>query len=141
MEEHPVRVLIVEDDPLLALTAAGALEEAGHEVVGPAYDADEAWRLVRDSPPDLALVDINLSGHNEGLALAQRFKDDLGLPSMFVSGQVAAARRRSSAALGVLAKPYDPDLLAEAVEVAREILAGGDPLVRRLPPALELFAS
>ena len=136
-----MRVLVVEDDPLVAVTAASALEDAGHEVVGPAYDADEAWRLVRDSPPDLALVDINLSGHDEGLALAQRFKDDLGLPSMFVSGQVAAARRRRSAALGVLAKPYDPDVLAEAVEVAREILEDGHPSARRLPPALELFAS
>jgi two-component system, response regulator PdtaR len=136
-----VRVLIVEDDPLVAATAAVALEDAGHEVVGPAYDADEAWRLVRDSPPDLALVDINLSGREEGLALAQRFKEELGLPSMFVTGEVVAARRRRSAALGVLVKPYDPDLLAEAVEVAKVILEGGRPPARRLPAALELFAN
>ena len=141
MEEYTVRVLIVEDDPLVAVAAAGALEDAGHEVVGPAYDADEAWRLVRDSPPDLALVDINLSGHNEGLALAQRLKEDLGVPSMFVSGEVRAARSRRSAALGVLAKPYDPNLLVRAVEVAREILEGGAPSTQRLPAALELFAS
>jgi CheY-like chemotaxis protein len=140
-KEYIVRVLIVEDDPLVAVIAAGALADAGHEVVGPAYDAEEAWRLVRDSPPDLALVDINLSGRDEGLALAQRFKDDLGLPSMFVSGEVAAARRRRSSALGVLAKPYDPGLLVEAVEVARSILQGRGPPARRLPPALELFAS
>jgi CheY-like chemotaxis protein len=136
-----VRVLIVEDDPLVAATAAGALEAAGHEVVGPAYDADEARRLVRNGLPDLALVDINLSGREEGLALAQGFKDDLGLPSIFVTGEVMGARHRRSAALGVLAKPYDPDLLAEAVEVARSILEEGRPPVRRLPPTLELFAS
>ncbi|MDB5478997.1 MAG: chemotaxis protein CheY [Caulobacteraceae bacterium] len=91
-----MRVLIVEDDALVAVTAAGALEDAGHEVLGPAYDADEALRLVRASPPDLALVDINLSGREEGLALAQQSKDDLGAPSMFVSGEVAAARRRDT---------------------------------------------
>ena len=136
-----MRVLIVEDDPLVAATAAEALEDAGHEVVGPAYDADEAWRLVRHSPPDLALVDINLADGEEGLALAQHFKDALGLPSIFVSGEVRAARRRSSAALGILAKPYDPDLLAEAVEVARSILEQGRPPARRLPQALELFGS
>jgi DNA-binding response OmpR family regulator len=134
-------VLIVEDDPLVAASAAAALADAGHEIIGPAYDAGEAWRLARDEAPDLALVDIDLSGSDEGLALVERFKRSLGLPSMFVTGQVAAARRLRSCALGVLAKPYDPDLLAGAVEAARRILDGDSPAAARPPKALELFAN
>ena len=135
-----MRILIVEDDPIVAMTAAATLEDAGHDVVGPAYDVEEAWRLVEMRVPELALVDINLAGHDEGLTLAQRFKDELGLSSIFVSGQVSAARRRRSGALGVLSKPYDPRLLVEAVEVAREILAGGFPPPPSVPSALEIFA-
>jgi CheY-like chemotaxis protein len=133
-----MRILIVEDDPIVAITAAAALEDAGHIIVGPAYDADEAWRMVSISQPDLALVDVNLAGKDEGLALAQRFKDFLGLPSVYVTGQVAAARDRRDSALGVLSKPYDPQVLAATVEAARAIIAGVVHQPRH-PTALEIF--
>jgi CheY-like chemotaxis protein len=134
-----VRILIVEDDPIVAMTAAAVLEDAGHDVVGPAYDAEDAWRLARTASPQLAFVDINLAGHDEGLALARRFKDRLGLDSIYVSGQINAARASRSAALGLLTKPYDPLHLVAAVAVAREIMAGRSPLPPQVPPALEIF--
>ena len=134
-----MRILIVEDDPLVAMTAATVLEDAGHEVVGPAYDVEEAWRLARGGAPELAFVDINLAGHDEGLALARGFKDRLGLSSIYVSGQILAARGDRDSALGLIIKPYDPRLLVATVNVAREIMAGGSPPPPVVPSSLELF--
>ena len=139
MEKITLRILIVEDDPLVAMTAAAVLEDAGHDVVGLAYDVEEAWRLARGESPELAFVDINLAGHDEGLALAREFKDRLGLDCIYVSGQIVAARNDRGSALGLLIKPYDPRLLVATVDVAREIMAGGSPLPPHVPTALELF--
>jgi DNA-binding LytR/AlgR family response regulator len=100
---------------------------------------EESWRLARGGSPDLAFVDINLAGHDEGLALAQGFKNRLALASIYVSGQVVAARNARDYALGLLMKPYDPRLLVATADVAREIMAGGSLNPPQVPASLELF--
>jgi DNA-binding response OmpR family regulator len=132
-------VLVVEDDAVVACAAADALSDAGHEVLGPALEVEEALRLVRERRPDLAMVDINLAGDEEGVALARRLRDQHGVSSLFVSGQVAAARSNQDAALGLLSKPYDPATLAAAVPIAGELMAGRRPPPPPVPHALELF--
>jgi DNA-binding response OmpR family regulator len=134
-----MRILIVEDDPLVAMTAAAVLTEAGHSVIGPAYGVAEAWDLIAEETPDLALVDINLDGQDEGIGLAAAFKDGRQLPTLWVSGQVAVARRHRGHAMGLLLKPYAPKALTAAAAVAQAILTGCAPLPPRLPPSLELF--
>ena len=66
-----MRILLVEDDPILALIAASALEDEGHQIVGPAYDDEQALALAETQSADIALVDINLAGHDEGISLAR----------------------------------------------------------------------
>jgi CheY-like chemotaxis protein len=132
-------ILVVEDDPVVAWSARDVLEDAGHEVLGPAYDVAEALRLVAERRPDLALVDINLAGADEGVGLARTLKAAHGVRSLFVSGQVNAARSNQDAAIGLLRKPYDPASLAGALPVAAEVLAGGAPPPPAVPRALELF--
>jgi len=132
-------VLIVEDDPIVAFTAADVLADAGHEILGPALSVEEAVSLVAERRPDLALVDINLAGGEEGIDLARRLKREHGVRSLFVSGQIAAAQSNRDAALGLLRKPYDPAALVHAVPVAEEILAGRTPPPPPVPRALELF--
>lgn len=68
-----MRVLVVEDDPLLSLLAQMTLEEAGHDLVSPAYDVPQAISLADAHKFDLALVDINLDGQDEGMILQRRF--------------------------------------------------------------------
>jgi CheY-like chemotaxis protein len=60
------KVLVVEDDYLVALAVAGLLEEAGASVVGPVGWADEALSLVQDGsePVDVAILDVDLHGQN-----------------------------------------------------------------------------
>jgi CheY-like chemotaxis protein len=126
---------------VLACGAPGELEDAGHEVLGPVHDVDDALRLAGEQRPDLALVDINLAGDDEGVGLARRLKLEYGVASLFVSGQLAAARSNKDAALGLLKKPYDPSALTGALPVAEAILAGRKPPPPAVPRTLELFVT
>ena len=107
--------------------------ELGHDGlgVGPRVEPDEGTR------PELALVDINLTGRGDGIALARALRDRHGVPSLFVSGQAPDALANRDAALGLVRKPYAPEDVAQAVSVVGELLRGSRP--ERLPPGLELF--
>ncbi len=133
-----MRILLVEDDPILALTAASQLTAAGHEVAGPAYDVAEAMRLAGEACADLALVDINLAGCDEGIGLARQLRDQHGIASLFVSGQLVVARNSGDAAVGLLRKPYRPDDLNRSILIVEALLQGHEPS-GALPVALELF--
>jgi CheY-like chemotaxis protein len=135
-----MRILLVEDDPILALIAGCALEEEGHQIVGPAYDDQQALTLAESQSADIALVDINLAGHDEGISLVRNLRQRHGIASVFVSGQVEAARNNADAALGLLRKPYEPSDLALCVGVAQAILKGCALLPTPLPASMEIFS-
>lgn len=132
-------VLIVEDDPIIGCASAAELEDAGHEVMGPAISAAEADDIVARRRPDLALIDINLEYAGAGVALAWRMKA-MGIACIFVSGQVLEARRNCEAALGMLHKPFDLSVLCKTIPIADALKNGREP-ARPLPPGLELFAA
>lgn len=132
-------VLIVEDDPIIGCASAAELEDAGHEVMGPAISAAEADDIIAQRRPDLALVDINLEYEGAGVALARRLKE-LGIACIFVSGQALEARRNCDAALGMLHKPFDLSVLGKTIPIA-DALKNGQTPSRPLPPGLELFAA
>jgi len=103
-----VRIMVVEDDALIALDIVGLLEDMGHEVVAEAADANQAWALAEDGRPDIALVDIRLARGADGGVLARKLYDNLGVRSLFVSGSITEEFRRSMAAIkpiGFLGKP------------------------------------
>ena len=132
-----MRILVVEDEPMIACAVALELQDAGHEVIGPAYSVEEAHALAAATPPQLGLIDINLAGHDEGVELARRLRSELGMHSLFVSGQIAQARANADAALGVLSKPFRFEALAAIVDFAGELAAGRRP--KPTPAGLELF--
>lgn len=135
-----MRILLIEDDPILAMIAAATLG-AEHEVIGPAHDVFHALQLAREQLPDVAFVDINLGGHDEGIALARSLRDQLGLNSMFISGQVLAARANADLALGLLRKPYAPEDLTHCAQVAQALLHGEPHTPLPAHTALEVFQS
>ena len=113
-----MRIMVVEDDALIALDIAGLLEELGHEVVAEATDAFTAWRLAEDDRPDLALVDIRLAHETNGGTLALQLYDRLGVRSLFVSGSITEEFRRAMAAIdpiGFVAKPLTHHALGDAL--------------------------
>ena len=131
-----MNVLIVEDDVLLGLLLAEALIEAGHHVLGPALSRAQALGLMANVLPDIALVDIDLQGSESGIHvagdLAQR-----GVPCVFVTGQSNRARSERAHAIGLIAKPYSPMMVVEALRFLDACRTGQRPA--RLPPGFELF--
>jgi DNA-binding NarL/FixJ family response regulator len=96
------RLLIVEDQQLVALDLKGVLTEMGYEVVGLAANPESAIALAREHHPDLALMDINLGGPVDGIATAERLQREFGVPSVFVTAY-DDERTLGSAAI---AEPY-----------------------------------
>jgi CheY-like chemotaxis protein len=135
-----MRILLVDDDPVLALLAAATLADE-HEVIGPAYDASHALLLAAQYKADVAFVDINLNGNDEGIALARGLWAKHGVASLFVSGQVGAARAHADAAIGLLRKPYAPEDLNQCALIAQAILDGRSLSTLHPPGSLEIFST
>jgi DNA-binding NarL/FixJ family response regulator len=118
------RVLIVEDDFLIASDAQSALIEAGFEVVGVAASAEEANQIVSTRRPALVIMDIRLIGRRDGVDLALELFRSHGLRCIFATAHIdAEAQRRAEPAqpLGWLPKPYRP---AALVALVQRVLSG-----------------
>jgi DNA-binding response OmpR family regulator len=106
------KILIVEDDALIAMELAERLTDLGHAVLGPAHSISEAEALIAKERPDGALLDANLAGQSSvslGMALVGR-----GVPVAFCTGydHVKGAPPELASA-PVLVKPYsDAELKA-----------------------------
>jgi two-component system, response regulator PdtaR len=133
-----MRILIVEDEPLIAMCLEDALLHAGHQVVGIATDSREADRLAQTLHPAIALVDVDLSQRREGLRIARDLRSQ-GIAPVFVTGQVQLARENADFAVGVIGKPFEPNDVVDAIEVVDCQLRGGTPPPPAVPAAFELF--
>lgn len=139
MARNNMRILVVEDEAILALMAAEALRLEGHDIIGPAYSDEEALNLAATEAVDIAFIDINLAGRDEGIALARNLQLQHGIHSVFLSGQVEVARTNRDAALGLLPKPYLLEDLGASATFARALGEGRNPPPPPKPHALEVF--
>lgn len=98
-------VLVVEDEFYLATDLAAALAEAGAHVLGPANSLASAGRLLDESRPDCAVLDMNLRGDSTG-PLAARLAAE-GTPFLVLSGYDRTALPASAADAPFLEKPVD----------------------------------
>jgi two-component system, response regulator PdtaR len=129
-------LLIVEDDILPAMSLRDELEDAGYRVLDLTGRHQEALAAARADKPDLALVNIQLQGHDDGIALAADLMA-IDVPTLFISGQTSRARSASTVAIGSLPKPYRTSDMVEAVNYLLAHLKGDESLPR--PAALEVF--
>jgi len=134
-----MQILVVEDDAVLAMVSVLALEEAGHTIAGLVHDTKSFQQLPTLNGTDLALVDINLAGANEGLEVARALHEDQ-IPVLFISGQISAARENAHLALGLLRKPYELEDLLDSVAYVHNTSSNTGSTARR-PSALEIFES
>ncbi|SCB37568.1 response regulator [Rhizobium hainanense] len=128
-----MRILIVEDEFLIALDIEDAVQSLGHEVVGPANSFSRAKELAPDV--DVALVDVRLVDGVTGPDIAEHLSSSHGATVVFMTGNPEVVRA-STAAIGVLTKPFKSGQVAEVVRYATAVRQGRHPV----PPAgLELL--
>jgi response regulator NasT len=116
-----MKVLVAEDDPLIALGLVERLRSLGHEPIGPARDGQEAIALARDDPPDLYLFDIEMPNVDGLEAATQLAAAGLRRPVVVVTGIDDPDLIERSIASGVsayLTKPIDSRELHAAIDLA-----------------------
>jgi two-component system, chemotaxis family, sensor kinase Cph1 len=109
-------VLVVEDDPIIAMTQTTILEDAGCVVLGPAPGVDQALRMVAGDRVDLALLDVSLGSETVypvADALAER-----GVPFVFLTGYSTEILPPAHKGRRCLRKPCDDDELLAALRAA-----------------------
>lgn len=129
-----LRILIVEDEALVAFELETHLSEAGYVVVGTADDLDSALEVADGSPADLALVDIQLATGTNGRDVARALKQR-GIPSLFATGNCPG--QEAEEAIGCLHKPFGSGQLLEAVSAAVALARGQQP--RHIPSVMHVY--
>lgn len=117
----PAKILIVEDEFLIAMECERILADAGHEVVGTAADERQALSLAERSRPDLVLMDLRLARGSDGIKVAKAIRSRCGVRSLFVSAHGERESQflgRATDPAGWLIKPYTADMLLDAVDEA-----------------------
>lgn len=124
---RPLRVLIVEDEYFVALTAEIALLDAGHEVLSIVSSGEEAIALAVEDRPDVVVMDIRLAGAIDGIDAAIQLAGH-GIRCVFATAHSdEQTRKRGEAAkpFGWIAKPYSSRDLINAIEQSVEHRSDG----------------
>jgi len=113
-------VLIVEDEPLIAMMLEDFLESLGHDVVGTCESVEEAMEKVNEGGFDLAIIDVQLKDGQQAWPLADRLAA-AGIPFIIATGGHVEPPPEQHADAPILSKPYT----IEAIEPALALACGG----------------
>jgi len=129
-----VKVLVVEDEYLIAISLEDMLVQLGHEVIGPASNMSEALEIAAD--PAVALVDVRLADGPTGPDVAAVLRQQHNIAVVFTTGNPEAVYE-SRDGVAVITKPYDEQAIGQAIAYARAIHEGREmpvpPRLTRIP--------
>lgn len=112
---HNRTILIIEDDPFIAMDLADTFEGHGYNVIGPFADVGTGLREIETSPPDVALLDYNL-GRDTSVKIAQNLELQ-DIPYAFLTGQIGSVVvGQSLKAPTVISKPFIPERLIAIID-------------------------
>ena len=117
--QRPSRILIIEDEAIIALDVATTIRASGHTVVGIATTHDEAVAMARSGAPELLLADIQLADDSSGLEAAREILGGRYLPVIFITAfpeRLLTGTRPEPTFL--LTKPFDAETLRIAIAQA-----------------------
>jgi len=115
------KILIVEDEPIIATDIEMTLEDLGYDVVGVEDNAAEALVVIRDLQPDLVLLDINLEGDVDGVMLAQDINANFQIPFVYLTSNadnLTINRVKRTHPAGFILKPFNEKDLKSNIEIA-----------------------
>lgn len=115
------KILLVEDDDVIAKVADWRLKNLGYTVCGRATTGAEAMELVVNAKPDLVLMDINIRGDIDGIETAKMIKKGFNIPVVYVTSHSdgpTLERAKASRPDGFIVKPFEDNDLRVAIELA-----------------------
>ena len=116
-----IKILLVEDDMIIGTHISMVLREAGYEVVGILPSGEAAIAHLEHDTPDLILMDISLKGGLDGVETAIVIRERFPIPLIFLTAntdQGTFERAKTAHPLAFIAKPFDPQALVRAIELA-----------------------
>ena len=116
-----VKILIVEDELIIAEDVKRMLSKMGYDIVGNAMDFNEAIAILENVVPDLILLDINLNGKKDGIDLANAINRNYKIPFVYTtsySDSVTLERAKATHPINYLVKPFKEEQLFTAIELA-----------------------
>ena len=115
-----VKVLIVEDEPIVSMDLRYKLEDLGYRVTAEIASGEEVVDEVSRLRPDVVLMDIRLSGAMDGIDAAAQIRDQVDVPVVYLTAYAdedTLERAKLTEPFGYLLKPVDPKALQTVVEV------------------------
>ena len=116
-----LRILIVEDEPVIAENISMYLDNADFEVSGIAYDSLEAKDQLITNTPDAAILDVNLESEDDGIDIAGYINEKFQLPFLFLtsySDKETLERAKKVKPSGYIVKPFNEKTLLASLEIA-----------------------
>lgn len=116
-----VRILVVEDEIVVAIALVEMLEDLGYEVCDNAIGYSEALEVLQEDVPDLALLDITLGGAKSGIDLAKHIREQYNMPIIFLTShhdKETVQRAMAAKPNGYLVKPFKEEDLYTSIEAA-----------------------
>ena len=115
------KVLIVEDEGVVALSIQAVLKKMGYTVVGMAYTGKEAIRMASEFKPDIILMDIHLKGDMDGIQATEKINESADIPVIYLTAYAddeTVKRALKTRSHSYLVKPYNPRELYSNIELA-----------------------
>lgn len=116
-----IKVLIVEDEPLIAKNIGMYLNNHDFEVSGIAYDSEEAFHHLKRQQPDFAILDINLESEKDGIDIANYINQHNFIPFVYLtsySDKDTIERAKKTNPAGFIVKPFNEKTLYATIEIA-----------------------
>jgi len=119
----PIKILIVEDELMVAANLAMILEDNGYEPYDACGTKEEVLKMLEEVKPDIAILDINLHGKPDGIEIGGYIKQNIGIPFIFLTSNsdkatIDSAKKVNPAAY--IIKPFNADDIFAAIEIAME---------------------
>jgi len=119
--ERPIRILIVEDNVIIADDMQSMLEEIGYEIVDNVIVYEQAERVLKSEQVDLVLIDIILASDKTGIDLGKHIRENYDIPFIFVTSNSDRATVENAKTVkpnGYLVKPFEQQDLYTSIEIA-----------------------
>ncbi|NJK70354.1 MAG: hybrid sensor histidine kinase/response regulator [Microcoleus sp. CSU_2_2] len=115
------KILVVEDEVIVAEDIAGRLKKLGYTVTATVSSGEEAIEKIAENQPDLVLMDIVLKGHMDGVTAAEKIQSNTNIPTVFLTAYAddkTLQRAKLTNPFGYIVKPFQQNDLRVAIEIA-----------------------